>query len=181
MPTTPRKSSLGPARRGPKPHVPYRDGGEVGKKTGIAVQHVQRKSDGFEPFEDVIGQADKRSPLKVKGRKKGKKSSLAVIEDENENENEDEDENEDENGEMSMELEGSEHNAPPLFIAYQLTCLYRCSRQPNAIFHQPPSARYLDGLWHGRLCATRLVSLTSEGYSSTRTGKCGYGRRQCAD
>jgi hypothetical protein len=152
MPTTPRKSSLGPARRGPKPHVPYRDGGEVGKKTGIAVQHVQRKSDGFEPFEDVIGQADKRSPLKVRGGKKGKKHSLAVIEDENEdeneNENENEDENEDENGEMSMELEGSEHKAQPLFIACQLMCLYRCSRQPNAIFYQPPSARYLD-LCHG--------------------------------
>src|SRR5262245_5609277 len=79
--------SLGPVRRGSKPHVPYRDGGEVGKKTGIAIPHVQRKSDGFEPFEDVVGQADKRSPLKLKERKGGKKHSLAVIEDECEDEN----------------------------------------------------------------------------------------------
>jgi centromere protein C len=98
MPTSARKSSVGPgSRRGPqKPHVPYREGSEVGKKTGIAVEQVERKSDGFERFEDVIGQADKRSPPKVKGT--GKKKRLVSPEYEDD----------DEDGEMSMEMEDSE-------------------------------------------------------------------------
>jgi centromere protein C len=94
MPTTPaRKSSIGTARRGPqKAHIPYRgDNPEVGKKTGIAVQHVERKSDGFEPFEEVMQQADKRTPPKPKGRKR--KSSIPPQEEL------------DEDGEMSMELD----------------------------------------------------------------------------
>ena len=65
MPTTPRKNSLGgTSRRGPlKAHIPYRgDNPEVGKKTGIAVQHVARQSDGFEPFDQVLQQADGRTP-----------------------------------------------------------------------------------------------------------------------
>ena len=73
MPTTPRKSSLGgKSRRGPlKAHIPYRgDDPEVGKKTGIAVQHVARQSDGFEPFEQILQQADGRTPPRPKGRKK---------------------------------------------------------------------------------------------------------------
>ena len=72
MPTTPRKSSIGASRRGPlKAHIPYRgDNPEVGKKTGIAVQHVQRQSDGFEPFDQVLLQADGRTPPRPKGRKK---------------------------------------------------------------------------------------------------------------
>ena len=48
MPTTPRKNSLGgTSRRRPlKAHIPYRrDNPEVGKKTGIAIQHV---ADGFD-------------------------------------------------------------------------------------------------------------------------------------
>jgi centromere protein C len=96
MPTSARKSSVGPAsRRGPqKPHVPYRESVEIGKKTGIAVEHVQRKSDGFEPFEDVIGQADKRTPPKVKNTKK-KRLVSPIYEDE------------DEDGEMSMEMDDS--------------------------------------------------------------------------
>ena len=96
MPTTPaRKSSVGAARRGPlKAHIPYRgDNPEVGKKTGIAVQHVERKSDGFEPFEEIMQQADNRTPPKPKGRKK---KASAPIEEEL-----------DEDGEMSMELDDS--------------------------------------------------------------------------
>jgi len=96
MPTPARKSSIGAARRGPqKAHIPYRgDNPEVGKKTGIAVQHVERKSDGFEPFEEIMEQADKRTPPKPKGRKK--KSFASVQEAEP-----------DEDGEMSMELDES--------------------------------------------------------------------------
>ena len=78
MPTTPRKSSLGGiSRRGPlKAHIPYRgDNPEVGKKTGITVQHVARQSDGFEPFDQILQQADGRTPPRPKGRKK----SLAAI------------------------------------------------------------------------------------------------------
>ena len=71
MPTTPRKSNIG-SRRGPiKAHIPYRgDNPEVGKKTGIAVQHVERHSDGFEPFEQILQQADGRTPPRPKGMKK---------------------------------------------------------------------------------------------------------------
>lgn len=96
MSTAARKSSLGGVRRGPqKAHIPYRgDNPEVGKKTGIAVQHVERKSDGFEPFEEIMQQADKRTPPKPKGRKK--KQSIPVYEDEY-----------DEDGEMSMELDST--------------------------------------------------------------------------
>src|SRR5882762_345195 len=70
MPTTPRKSSVGgPSRRGSlKAHMPYRgDNPEVGKKTGIAVQHVTRQSDGFEPFDQNLQQADGRTPPRPKG------------------------------------------------------------------------------------------------------------------
>ncbi|KAG5652126.1 hypothetical protein H0H81_006202 [Sphagnurus paluster] len=95
MPSSARKSSISAARRGAqKAHIPYRgDNPEVGKKTGIAVQHVERKSDGFEPFEELIQQADKRTPPKPKGRKK---KAAPVIEEDN-----------DELGEMSMELDDS--------------------------------------------------------------------------
>jgi centromere protein C len=94
MPTSARKSSVGAARRGlQKAHIPYRgDNPEVGKKTGIAVQHVERKSDGFEPFEEIMQQADSRTPPKPKGKKR--KSSAPIQEDEL-----------DEDGEMSMELD----------------------------------------------------------------------------
>ncbi|KAF8237718.1 hypothetical protein L208DRAFT_1375521 [Tricholoma matsutake] len=102
MPTSTRKSSLGAARRGPqKAHIPYRgDNPEVGKKTGIAVRHVERKSDGFEPFEEIMEQADKRTPPKPKGR--NRKSSVPIQEDES-----------DEDGEMSMELD----DAPMQYFA----------------------------------------------------------------
>ena len=96
MPTSARKSSVGTTRRGlQKAHIPYRgDNPEVGKKTGITVQHVDRKSDGFEPFEEVIQQADKRTPPKAKGRKRKKPLPVFDVDDEN--------------GEMSMELDDSE-------------------------------------------------------------------------
>ncbi|KAF9014255.1 Mif2/CENP-C like-domain-containing protein [Cyathus striatus] len=100
MPSSARKSSLGAGgRRGPqKPHVPYRgDNPEVGKKTGIAVRHVERKSDGFEPFEEIMMQADKRTPPRPKWRKSvngNGKRGREIVE-------------EDEDGEMSMELDDS--------------------------------------------------------------------------
>ncbi|KAF9473012.1 hypothetical protein BDN70DRAFT_867845 [Pholiota conissans] len=102
MPTSARKSSVGgAARRGPqKAHIPYRgDNPEVGKKTGIAVQHVERKSDGFEPFEEVLQQADGRTPPRPKGRKK----SLGRMD-------RYEDDYDDEDGEMSMQLDSPVHH-----------------------------------------------------------------------
>ncbi|TFK36420.1 Mif2/CENP-C like-domain-containing protein [Crucibulum laeve] len=96
MPTSARKSSVGTSRRGPqKAHIPYRgDNPEVGKKTGIAVRHVERKSDGFEPFDAIMEQADSRTPPKPKGRKRKYPELLPEDED-------------DGNGEMSMELDDS--------------------------------------------------------------------------
>ncbi|KAF9447428.1 hypothetical protein P691DRAFT_802498 [Macrolepiota fuliginosa MF-IS2] len=96
MPSSARKSSVGAARRGiQKAHIPYRgDNPEVGKKTGIAVAHVERMSDGFEPFEEVLQQADKRTPPKPKGRKKS--APVARLPD-----------FDDEDGEMSMDIDDS--------------------------------------------------------------------------
>ena len=53
-----------PARFGrtpqkPKTHIPYRgDSPEIGKKTGITIRRVQCDDDGFEPFEEVLKQAE---------------------------------------------------------------------------------------------------------------------------
>jgi centromere protein C len=70
----------------------------VGKKTGIKVQQVERKSDGFEPFEELLQQADGRTPPRPKGRRK----SLAMMG------RHDEDYDE-EDGEMSMQLDSMYH------------------------------------------------------------------------
>jgi len=98
MPTSTRKSSLGNLRRGPqKAHIPYRgDNPEVGKKTGIAVQHVERKSDGFEPFDELIQAADGLTPPQRKARK----NSLAAgrLQD---------DYDDDEDGEQSMQIDST--------------------------------------------------------------------------
>lgn len=99
MPKTPRKSSLSASRRGPlKAHIPYRgDNPEVGKKTGIAVEHVEPQSDGFEPFEQVIQQADERALPQPKRRKK----SVAIAA------HQDEDDYGDDGGEESMQLDSA--------------------------------------------------------------------------
>ncbi|KAF5373880.1 hypothetical protein D9758_000637 [Tetrapyrgos nigripes] len=98
MPTeAPRKSSIGNLRRGPpKAHIPYRgDNRDVGRKTGVKIQGVDPGSDGFEPFENVIGQVDNMTPYHVKNKKRG---SLAP--DELDPEEEDDDQ-----GEMSMVID----------------------------------------------------------------------------
>ena len=86
----PPSASIGNIRRGPqKAHIPYRgDNPQVGKKTGIAVQHVERKSDGFEPFEEIMQSADGLTPPQRRGWKK----SLAV-------------QQEEEDGEQSMQID----------------------------------------------------------------------------
>ena len=96
MPTSARKSSISGRRGLQKAHIPYRgDNPEVGKKTGIAVQHVERKSDGFEPFEELMQRADGLTPPQKRGRKK----SLALV-DQQERDYDDE-----EDGEQSMQLD----------------------------------------------------------------------------
>ncbi|THU87257.1 hypothetical protein K435DRAFT_730030 [Dendrothele bispora CBS 962.96] len=101
MPTeAPRKSSIGNSRRGPpKAHVPYRgDNREVGRKTGVKIQRVQPGSDGFEPFENVIGQADNMTPYQVKSRKRNNGSLAANELDPDHNDGDDQ-------GEIDMDID----------------------------------------------------------------------------
>ncbi|KAJ7706854.1 Mif2/CENP-C like-domain-containing protein [Mycena rosella] len=100
MPPSARKSSVGAARRAvQKSHVPYRgDDPTVGKRTGISVQPVARGSDGFEPFDQLIGQLSEHEPLK---KKKKRKKSISQEEDEEED---------DEDGEMSMDVDSPIQN-----------------------------------------------------------------------
>ena len=98
MPTSARKSSLGPLRRGQQKYIPYRaDDYEHGKRTGIAVGYIDHDSDGFEPFEQVMGQADLRTPPKPKVQGKRKRAAKTPVVEED-----------DEYGEMSMDLVDSE-------------------------------------------------------------------------
>lgn len=95
-----RKSSIGSRRGPPKKHIPFRaDDLGLGKKTGIAVQYVGRDSDEFEPFDEVIKQADDRTPPRVKSRKKKAPAVTTPVPEVDEY---------DEDGEMSMELAESE-------------------------------------------------------------------------
>ena len=88
MPAAPRKS-VGNARN--KKHIPYRhDDLQHGKRTGMAVDVVDRNSDDFEPFDKILSQADTRTPPRVKGNKRKSTVPSPVYEDED--------------GEMSMEL-----------------------------------------------------------------------------
>lgn len=91
-----RKSSFGTRRGPPRQHIPFRaDDLARGKKTGVAVAYVDRNSDEFEPFEQVIKQADNRPPPRIKSKKK-RMSIVPPVEEV------------DEDGEMSMELAESE-------------------------------------------------------------------------
>ncbi|KAG1734287.1 Mif2/CENP-C like-domain-containing protein [Suillus lakei] len=98
-----RKSSIGSRRGPPKKHIPFRaDDLGLGKKTGIAVQYVGRDSDEFEPFDEVIKQADDRTPPRVKSRKR-RVSVVTPVPEVDEY---------DEDGEMSMELAESNQGTP---------------------------------------------------------------------
>ncbi|KAJ7087547.1 Mif2/CENP-C like-domain-containing protein [Mycena belliarum] len=119
MPPSARKSSVGAARRAEqKTHVPYRgDDPTVGKKTGISVQPVPRGSDGFEPFDQLMGQlGEAHAPRRT--RKKKKRSSVSQA---------DEDED-DEDGEMSMDVDSPIQN-------------YSNARPPNTPRTPRPIAR----------------------------------------
>ncbi|KAH9952029.1 Mif2/CENP-C like-domain-containing protein [Amylocystis lapponica] len=108
MPASARKSSIG-SRRTTQKYVPYRrDDLQHGKKTGIAVGYVDPRSDEFEPFEQVMSQADKRTPPRVQNARKKRtlKPKTPIREDVY-----------DEDGEMSMELEESIPNSPTAYFA----------------------------------------------------------------
>ncbi|KAK0463561.1 Mif2/CENP-C like-domain-containing protein [Desarmillaria tabescens] len=93
MPSTPRRSSVGTSRRD-KPHVPYRgDNPDVGKKTGVTVKRVTARGDGFEPFEQLLQQADQRTPpAKRSKRRRDSEPEEDIV---------------DEDGEQDMELDDS--------------------------------------------------------------------------
>ncbi|EJD02264.1 uncharacterized protein FOMMEDRAFT_86864 [Fomitiporia mediterranea MF3/22] len=97
----PRKSSIDGARRTTKAHIPFRaDDLTHGKKTGFNVREVDRRSDGFEKFDDVLNQADAFTPPHMRGRRRNYNRELTPP---------DEDEF-DENGEMSMDIDDSAPN-----------------------------------------------------------------------
>ena len=101
MSTPRRSSSLGTARRVPSKYIPYRaDDYQRGKRTGLVVGYIEHNSDEFEPFEQVMSQADKRTPPKVQGVRKKRIQKTPKAQPEVDDD--------DENGEMSMELEESE-------------------------------------------------------------------------
>lgn len=111
MPSSVRKSSVGLAgRRGPqKAHIPFRaDDLEHGKKTGLAVTYVDHKSDDFEPFSEVMQQADGRTPARKKRKSTVTKKTVV------------EEEVGDEDGEMSMELDNSTRFTPTESICIEL-------------------------------------------------------------
>lgn len=105
MPPSAYASGLGISaqRSRQKPHIPYRgDNPEVGKKTGIAIRYVERKSGSFEPFDELMRQADMIAPPRRKIG--GKKKSLGPPE-----------RLHDEDGEVSMEMEDSVFRTVSLF------------------------------------------------------------------
>ncbi|KAA1469273.1 hypothetical protein DENSPDRAFT_834848 [Dentipellis sp. KUC8613] len=116
MPTAARKSSLGSSRRAAeKKHIPFRaDELGRGKKTGMAVRYVDHKSDEFEPFDQVMSQADTRTPPRAhrNGARNGRKSRVETIV-------------EDEDGEMSMEIDDG-YGGPESAEAY-----FQKTRRPS--------------------------------------------------
>ncbi|KIL00092.1 hypothetical protein PAXRUDRAFT_822039 [Paxillus rubicundulus Ve08.2h10] len=99
--TAHRKSTLGTRRGPPREHIPFRaDDLARGKKTGLAVQYVDRNSDEFEPFDELMKQVDNRLPPRAKSKKK-RVSVITPVPEEL-----------DEDGEMSMDLAESNQGSP---------------------------------------------------------------------
>ncbi|KAI6045641.1 Mif2/CENP-C like-domain-containing protein [Pisolithus marmoratus] len=120
MPREPRKSSLGTRRGPPRQHIPFRaDDLGHGKKTGIAVQYVDRNSDEFEPFAEVMKQADNRTPPRIKSKKK------RIVVD----------------GEMSMDLAESNQGSPLAYFT-NASHLYQSTntRRPSSLRPLPRSS-----------------------------------------
>lgn len=139
MPREPRKSSLGTRRGPPRQHIPFRaDDLARGKKTGIAVQYVDRNSDEFEPFAEVMKQADNRTPPRLKSKKK-RTSFVTPVREEL-----------DEDGEMSMVLTESNQasplayftNANPAYAPSSIRRSHPASRTSHVDYDQIPSPRH---------------------------------------
>lgn len=100
MPPAPRPS-VG-ARRKDRAHIPFRaDELGRGKKTGAPITYVDHRSDEFEPFEQIMSQADARTPpnrgrrrstLNGNATPRGRGRGMAALEEDGE-------------GEMSMEID----------------------------------------------------------------------------
>ena len=98
MPTSARKSSVGTLRRlQQRAHLPFRaDDLNRGKKTGLPVPIIEHESDDFEPFDEILSQADARSAWHGQKNRPGsskKRKSVAPIPED------------DDGDEMSMELD----------------------------------------------------------------------------
>ncbi|KAG6336925.1 hypothetical protein ID866_2163 [Astraeus odoratus] len=129
MPREPRKSSLGTRRGPPRQHIPFRaDDLARGKKTGIAVQYVDRNSDEFEPFAEVMKQADNRTPPRIKSKKRRISVATPVR-----------DQEVDEDGEMSMELAESNQGTPLVYFTDPNRGYPHSSTVRRAAFEQAPS------------------------------------------
>ncbi|KAH8117000.1 Mif2/CENP-C like-domain-containing protein [Phellopilus nigrolimitatus] len=101
-----RKSSIDSGRRALKAHIPYRaDDLTHGKKTGVNVREVDRRSDGFESFGEVLTQADVVTPPHMRARRRtiSRRSPSPMTE-------------YDENGEMSMELDDTNMDSPNVYF-----------------------------------------------------------------
>ena len=121
-----RKSSLGTRRGPPRQHIPFRaDDLARGKKTGMAVAYVDRNSDEFEPFEQVIKQDDNRTPPRIKSRKKRISIAPPV-----------ELEEVDEDGEMSMDLADSEQHRTSVSVPCSCLASSRQPRQPSGLLYE---------------------------------------------
>ena len=119
-----RKSSLGTRRGPPRQHIPFRaDDLARGKKTGMAVAYVDRNSDEFEPFEQVIKQADNRSPPRIKSKKKRMSIAPPV-------------EEVDEDGEMSMDLAESERQQTTVSVPSSSLESYRQPGESPGLLYQ---------------------------------------------
>ncbi|KAI0062347.1 hypothetical protein BV25DRAFT_1825795 [Artomyces pyxidatus] len=126
-----RKSSLGTSRRAAqKAHIPFRaDDLQRGKKTGVSVGYVDHKSDEFEPFGQILSQADTRTPPRARnGTQKGKRKSEAFLPT-----------IDDEDGEMSMELDQSPLGGPTSATAYYHST--RQNAQPSSVSRVGSSSR----------------------------------------
>ncbi|KIL00091.1 hypothetical protein PAXRUDRAFT_822038 [Paxillus rubicundulus Ve08.2h10] len=98
-----RRSSLSTRRGPPRQHIPFRaDDLARGKRTGIPVQYVDRNSDEFEPFDELMKQVDNRLPPRIKPKEKHVLVVTPVPEEL------------DEDGEMFMDLADTGNQGNPL-------------------------------------------------------------------
>ncbi|KAL1742162.1 Mif2/CENP-C like-domain-containing protein [Schizophyllum fasciatum] len=167
MPTTPRRSSITSASlRLARPHVPFSNDPNVGRKTGRAFREVARDADGFEPFEHVVSQGDKFTPPRVEPqpvahRRKRRKSSMPAIGEEGDFED-------DAYGEQSMEIDS------PLVSAAQPVSPAMPRRNASS-----RTLRYSDGYYDEIPSATTSGSARSR--PSLSTAKANASRSRVSD